>query len=92
VDPTGTYLIGASRLLGTQGFTVAEPGKNFSAQDGLHMGTENYIPCIPAYINTICKTCFKPRFSQLTLFRSCIPLFTLCLTASSYPLTFYSTS
>lgn len=49
--------LGARKLLGTQGFTVAEARRNFSAQDELHLGTENYIPYIPAYINaiSICK-------------------------------------
>lgn len=35
---------GARKLLGVQGFAAAEAGQNFSAQDGLHMGTEIYIP------------------------------------------------
>lgn len=32
--------------------TVAEPGKNFSAQDGLSIGIDNYIP---AYTNAVYK-------------------------------------
>lgn len=35
---------GARKLLGIQGFAAAEAGQDFSAQDGLHMGTEIYIP------------------------------------------------
>lgn len=68
---------GARKLLGIQGFAVAEAGQNFSAQDGLHMGTENYIPWIPASIDAVCKNLSAPRSSQLTLFMSCIPLFIL---------------
>lgn len=32
---------GARKLLGVQGFAAAEAGQNFSAPDGLPMGTEN---------------------------------------------------
>lgn len=73
---------GARKLLGTQSFEVAEAGRNFSAEDELHLGTENYIPSIPAYINAISvKNPSETHSSQLTLFTSCIPLFTLCLMA-----------
>lgn len=65
---------GARKLLGIQGFAAAEAGQNFSAQDGLPMGMENYIPYISAYIDAVCKNLSEPRSSQLTLFMSCIYL------------------
>lgn len=69
---------GAGKLLGIQGFAVAEAGQIFSAQDGRHMGTGNCIPYIPASTDAICEN--LPD-SQLTLFTDCVPLFALCSTA-----------
>lgn len=68
---------GAGKLLGIQGFAVAEAGQIFSAQDGRHVGTGNCIPYIPAFTDAICEN--LPD-SQLTLFPDCVPLFALCST------------
>lgn len=86
MDTRGSLVVptpGARKLSGIQGFTVAEAGQ-ISAQDGLHMGTGNCIPYIPASTDAVCKNLSEPR-SQLTLFTDCVPLFTLCLTALPSP-------
>lgn len=76
MDTRGSIVVptpGARKLLGIQGFTVAEAGQ-ISAQDGLHMGTGNCVPYIPASTDAVCKNLSEPC-SRLTLFTDCVPLF-----------------
>lgn len=88
MDTRGSLVVpapGARKLSGIQGFTTAEAGQIFSAQDGLHTGAGNRIPYIPATTDAVCENLSEPR-SQLTLFTDCVPLFTLCSTALPSPL------